>query len=377
MPRPAAYRQPADNGDDHLAELDVAFANPGGLRMRTFVPAGLASGAPLVVVLHGCTQSAAGYDRAAGWSALATSHGFALLFPEQVRSNNPNGCFNWFAASDTRRGSGEVASVAGAVAAMTAQHRLDRSRVFVTGLSAGGAMANALLASYPDLFAGGAIVAGLPFGAAAGVGEALAAMAHPAALAGDQLGEKVRAASTFTGPWPRVMVWHGGDDRTVSRLNGLAVAEQWANVHGATPTREEDRTVWRNAGGVAVVEFNEVAGMGHGTPIDSRDGGTPAPFMLDVGIASSARIAAFWGLGDARARRTPPPAAPRGVPRPAAARQAPRAATTPPPKPAHATAQPTPPPRAAARPGARPAPPKPLDVGRLIGDALRAAGLMK
>ncbi len=353
MPRPAAFRRPADVGDDHLADLGVAFDNPGGLRMRTFVPAGLARGAALVVVLHGCTQTAAGYDRAAGWSRLASALGFAVLFPEQVRSNNPNLCFNWFDPRATRRGSGEVASVAAAVAAMTAQHALDGSRIFVTGLSAGGAMANALLASYPDVFAGGAIVAGLPFGAAAGVGEALAAMAHPAALTGGELGDRVRAASTFAGPWPRVTVWHGGDDRTVSRLNGLAVAEQWADVHGATPVQDGDRTVWRNAAGVAVVEFNEVSGMGHGTPIDSRDGGVPAPFMLDVGIASSARIAAFWGLGTARAAARPLSRSPARTPAGAAARTGARPAA----------------PAARARGG--------VDVGRVIADALRAAGLMK
>ncbi|MBV8970779.1 MAG: PHB depolymerase family esterase [Sphingomonadaceae bacterium] len=347
MPRPARTRP--GPVDDRLSDLTAAFVNPGALRMRTFVPGALPAGAPLVVVLHGCTQTAAGYDRAAGWSALATRLGFALLFPEQVPANNPNRCFTWFEAADTRRGSGEVASIAAAVGAMVRLHRLDGARVFVTGLSAGGAMANALLAAYPDVFAGGAIIAGLPVGSAAGVAEALTAMAQPAALTGPALGDRVRGASGFAGPWPRVAVWHGGDDRTVSRLNGLAVAEQWADVHGATRHGDGDRIVWRNAVGVPVVEFNEVRGMGHGTPIDSRVGDAPAPFMLDVGIASSARIAAFWGLGDAPAT---------AVPRPA--RHAPAAAR--PSRPARPT-----PARAA----------KPLDIGRMIGDAMRAAGLMK
>ena len=343
MPRPSfAPRrralEPAVPGP--LVELTGAFANPGALRFATFVPAGLAAGAPLVVVLHGCTQTAAGYDRAAGWSGLAAANGFALLFPEQVRANNPNGCFNWFEAADTRRDGGEVASIANAVAAMAGRYHLDRTRVFVTGLSAGGAMANAALAAYPDVFAGGAIIAGLPVGAAQGVGPALSAMAHPAAVGGPALGDRVRGTSTFSGPWPRVSVWHGDADRTVSRANGIAVAEQWADVHHATRGRDGDRLVWRNAAGVVVVEYNEIKGMGHGTPIDSDDGGTPAPFMLDVGIASSARIAAFWGLGTAAGP-------PRDSPGPEAARRQNRSA------------------------------PARVTPGTIVTDALRAAGLLK
>ncbi len=345
MPRPSTTprRGPAHRPatPDPLTDLADPFVNPGSLRMRTFVPTGLPDRAPLVVVLHGCTQTATGYDGAAGWSALATAHGFALLFPEQIRANNANGCFNWFEPDDTRRGAGEAASIAAAVAAMVAAYGLDRARVFATGLSAGGAMAAVMLATYPDVFAGGAVIAGLPFGAAAGVGPALAAMSNPAVLSGPALGDKVRKASTFAGPWPVVSVWHGDADRTVSRSNGLAVAEQWADVHGATPSRDGERMVWRNAAGVAVVEFTEVAGMGHGTPIDSRDGGAPAPFMLDVGIASSAHILAFWGIGGARAGGGgPPPKVPPKAPRPAAG-------------------------------------PTRLDVGKLIGDTLRAAGVMK
>jgi poly(3-hydroxybutyrate) depolymerase len=210
-------------------------------------------------------------------------------------------------------------------------------------------MANIMLAAYPDVFAGGAIIAGLPFGSAAGVGQALAAMSAPAPVTAATLGDRVRDASTFSGPWPIVSVWHGGDDRTVSVRNGAAIAAQWADLHGAT---SPDGQTWRNAAGVAVVEFHEVAGMGHGTPIDSGDGGVAAPFMLDVGIASSARIAAFWGIVPDAAR----PAA-KAVPKPKAAAKAAKFAP------------------AAAHRGR---PPSPFgEVSALINQTLRAAGLMK
>ncbi|MGA8900932.1 extracellular catalytic domain type 1 short-chain-length polyhydroxyalkanoate depolymerase, partial [Bradyrhizobium sp.] len=125
---------------DHLTETPQFGSNPGALRMFSFVPPGLQDGCPLVVVLHGCTQSAASYDLGAGWSTLAERFGFALLLPEQQRLNNPNGCFNWFQSEDIERGHGEAASIRQMVMTMVSNHGIDPARVFVTGLSAGGAM---------------------------------------------------------------------------------------------------------------------------------------------------------------------------------------------------------------------------------------------
>ena len=159
-----------------LSEMTGFGGNPGALVAKTYLPQGLAPGAALVVVLHGCTQNAALYDRGSGWSELAERHGFAVLFPEQTRANNHNLCFNWYAARDNRRGRGEAASIAQMVKHLVASHDLDPARVFINGLSAGGAMTAAMLASYPDLFAGGAIIAGLPFGVAEGVPQALERM---------------------------------------------------------------------------------------------------------------------------------------------------------------------------------------------------------
>lgn len=348
MPRPHRPRVlPRTAAAEHrLTDLAADFANPGNLRMLSFVPAGLGTRAPLVVVLHGCTQDAAGYDRGAGWSTLAAAHGFALLYPEQARANNANGCFNWFEPGDTARGHGEAASIANAVAAIVARHRLDASRVFVAGLSAGGAMAAVMLATYPDVFAGGAIIAGLPFGAARGIPEALSAMAAPGAASSQALGDKVRAASSYAGPWPRVSVWHGGSDHTVSAQNGEAVAAQWRDVHGlgaappsVTAVGRHGLSVWRDAGGVAVVELNRIDGMAHGTPLDAgTDGSVAGPFMLDVGVASSARIAAFWGLTEASAVMPVAAARPRPTPTPFGGN---------------------------------------FDVGKLISDTLRSAGLLR
>ena len=98
-----------DQSSRRLREVHGFGSNPGALRMFTYLPAGLADQSALVVVLHGCAQTAASYEYGAGWSTLAERYGFALLVPEQQRANNPNGCFNWFQPGDaqswTRRGS--------------------------------------------------------------------------------------------------------------------------------------------------------------------------------------------------------------------------------------------------------------------------------
>lgn len=293
----------------------VAFGiNPGALRMLSFVPDELPSQSALVVVLHGCTQTAEGYDNGSGWSALAEQRGFALLYPEQQRSNNPNLCFNWFSPEDTSRASGEVRSIRSMIDTMIQTHGLDPSRVFIVGLSAGGAMASAMLATYPDVFAAGAIIAGLPYGAAGNLREALAAMASAPSRSAHQLGAMVREASPCNGPWPRISVWHGDADRTVNPGNAAEIVKQWVDVHSlpARPMAATDvdghvREQWWDRDGRTLVESYTIRAMAHGTPlaIDGEpDGfGAAGPFMLDVGISSTVRIAEFFGLTDTPIRQ--------------------------------------------------------------------------
>lgn len=289
----------------HLTEVHEFGSNPGALRMFTYVPSRRKSA--LVVVLHGCAQTAASYDLGAGWSTLADRYGFALLLPQQQTSNNPNNGFNWFLLDDITRGKGEALSIRQMIQAMIVQHRIDRRRVFVTGLSAGGAMACVMLATYPELFAGGAVIAGLPFGTATNVNEAFESMLHVRTRSSRKWGDLVRAASRHRGPWPRLSVWHGGADAMVKRENADQIVKQWVDVHGLdhAPTLVETvdgypRQVWRNRAGDDVIESYTIPGMAHGTPLATEDAekrcGVPGAFLLDVGISSSYHIAKFWGL---------------------------------------------------------------------------------
>jgi poly(hydroxyalkanoate) depolymerase family esterase len=318
---------PHDGGP--LVETAAFGDNPGHLRMLSYVPAGLPAGAPLVVVLHGCTQTAAEYDRGTGWSSLAESFGFALLFPEQRRTNNANLCFDWFQPEDTTRGSGEVASIAAMVAAMIDSHGLSRRRVYVTGLSAGGAMTAAMLATYPDLFAGGAIIAGLPFGSASTMPEAFGAMGQGRIRSAKEQGDRVRAASEHHGAWPTVSIWQGTSDTTVNPVNAEELAKQWADVHGVADAAPKvsmvdgaSHRVWRDAAGREVVETYIITGLGHATPIDPDAAVADAQcgragvsrFIVPAGISSTYVIAESWGLiGRRRSARpvgeTPRPAA--------------------------------------------------------------------
>jgi feruloyl esterase len=277
--------------------------------MFTYAPKNLGPAPALVVVLHGCTQSAAGYDLGAGWSTLADRYGFVLLLPEQTAANNPKTCFNWFLPGDATRDRGEALSIRQMIEKTVGAHGIDRARVFITGLSAGGAMTAAMLAVYPEVFAAGAIIAGLPYGTAGNVQQAFESMFQGRHHGAKEWGDLVRRASSHHGPWPRVSVWHGDIDATVKPMNADSLIRQWTDVHGidAAPVEHKvdgyPRKVWRRDG-VVLVESYTITGMAHGTPLATRThGGAAGPFLLEVGISSSYHIAKFFGLtGDARVR---------------------------------------------------------------------------
>ncbi|MGA7803212.1 extracellular catalytic domain type 1 short-chain-length polyhydroxyalkanoate depolymerase [Bradyrhizobium sp.] len=291
-----------------LTEVKGFGSNPGGLRMFNFVPANLQNPRALVVVLHGCGQNAAGYDLGAGWSTLAKHYGFALLMPEQPASNNPNTCFNWFNPEDVARERGEAGSIRQMISRMATDYAIDPRWIFITGLSAGGAMTTVMLATYPEVFAAGAVIAGLPYGVASNVREALTGMRGALRVrSAPELGDLVRKASNHRGKWPKLSVWHGSADRTVNPANANEIVKQWLDLHGLPlePMSEgmvdgHPRQVWWDHDGETLVESYTITDMAHGTPLGVAENdkryGAQGMFLIEAGISSSYHIAKFFGL---------------------------------------------------------------------------------
>jgi poly(hydroxyalkanoate) depolymerase family esterase len=268
-------------------------SNPGALRMHSYAPARLCPGRPLIVVLHGCGQSATRFAADTGWIALADELRLALLLPEQTRENNRAGCFNWFSPGDTRRGSGEAMSIRQMIRAAVKQFGSNPSRVFVVGFSAGGGMAAALLAAYPAVFAAGGVVAGMPVGCARSALSAILRMRRGdtgrsgQALANDALAASGSAARKS---WPRLSIWQGESDRTVDPGNAEVLAKQWSELQGLGAEPLTDRTeagarhrAWGRPNRPPSVELWTIPALGHA-------------FTVGAGLSATRRMAEFWGL---------------------------------------------------------------------------------
>jgi poly(hydroxyalkanoate) depolymerase family esterase len=302
-------------------------SNPGNLRMFSYVPANLAPRAPLIVVLHGCKQRAATFASDAGWIALADRGGLGLLLPEQKGlpsylydapllpgavtlwgANNQNACFNWFEPNNTTRDRGEALSIRQMIDAMLERHSLDPSRVYIVGFSAGGAMTAAMLAAYPERFAGGAIVAGVPYGCADTVMKALQCMRPGIDQAPAEWARRVREEAVDKHV-PPVSIWHGTADRRVVLRNWEELVEQWTALHGipAKPAQSESdgrvtRRLYVDNAGAVQVESVLIEGLGHAFPIRvnaTPSCGHPDEFVVAAEVCAATEIARFWGLSAA------------------------------------------------------------------------------
>jgi poly(hydroxyalkanoate) depolymerase family esterase len=326
-----------------LTTVSSFGSNPASLTMDVYIPQGMPkTPQALVVALHGCTQSPSVYVDA-GWDQLADDIKFYVLYPGQNTSkNNSLGCFNWggrwksapndfptsaqaLDVTDIQRGQDENESIIQMVDYMKSTYAIDASRVYVTGLSAGGAMTAVMMAAWPDVFAAGAIFAGIPYGCAtnkATTTEANDCMSGSYSGSDAYLartpqawGDLVRKAyAGYSGPYPRVSLWQGTADTTVNPANQTMLMDQWTDVHGVsqTPTSTDTvdgfpHAVYADSTGVAVVETYKITGATHGTEIATSKPVDPAfpsggkcgssgEYFIDDGICSSYYAAKFFGL---------------------------------------------------------------------------------
>jgi poly(hydroxyalkanoate) depolymerase family esterase len=309
----------ADAAPGQLTEVTGFGSNPGNLQMFEWIPADLPPNAPVVVMQHGCFSNAGTYDTETGLAMLADRWNVALVLPQQQITNNLSSCFNSWEPGDNTRGEGEALSVKQMVDWMHANRGTDPNRVYVMGHSGGGFFTSVMLATYPDVFKAGAIVAGAPYKCGSDMTECGGGSANHTP---QEWGDLARSGFPgYAGPRPRVSIWHGSADTTVNPSNLTELVEQWTNYHGIDLTADVDETVkgyphkvYQDAAGTALVESYSITGKGHGWPIDPGtnldqcDGGTPPSADYDICTAYHAGL--WFGLGPAEARhRTDPPRA--------------------------------------------------------------------
>jgi poly(hydroxyalkanoate) depolymerase family esterase len=254
-----------------------AFRNAAGSRTyKLFIPSrSQGQQLPLVVMLHGCTQSPDDFAAGTRMNFLAEEQNCFVVYPEQPSGANQAKCWNWFRTGDQRRGGGEPSLIAGITRQIMRDHAIDPKRVYVAGLSAGGAAAAIMGATYPDLYASVGIHSGLACGAASDLPSAFVAMRQ---------GGGSKAIADGKPPVPTI-VFHGDRDTTVHPNNGDRILDQSAKA--ASPTRKVlhgrvphghayTRTVLTDGSGPAISEHWNIHGAGH-----AWSGGSPAGSYTD------------------------------------------------------------------------------------------------
>ncbi len=211
--------------------------NPGTINAYDYIPDSMPANAPLVLVLHGCTETATTFNMDAQWSTLADQHKFYVAYGEQTSANNIGKCWNIYQSNDNSRDSGEALSLKQLTDYMKAHYSIDSTRVFVTGFSAGGAMTAVMAACYPEVYAAAAEMSGLPYGCATNVVDFGEAALGLVSKTPQEWGDLARAQNPgYTGNWPRMAIFHGSVDEVVDVENATQMIYQWTNLHNISQT---------------------------------------------------------------------------------------------------------------------------------------------
>ena len=300
----------------------VTVEQQSGRSVRVFVPSKAATPTPLVVMLHGCTQTADAFADATQMDAIAEKEGFVVAYPEQSADTISTRCFRWYDPAHQARDAGEPKELADAAVAVAKGHGVDAQRIYVAGISAGAAMSVILGATYPDRFVAIGVVAGVEFKGATTIAEGLSTASNGGPdpdgqgdLAHATMGTRARVVPTF--------VVHGTADGVLAKVNGDQVAEQWRRTNtlvlgdgaiepvqsiAGTAGYAFTHMVHRNkANGASVIEYYVVANLGHAWP-GGKDGGS---YSDKSGPDASALL---WGFFSGRTLSAPLDVAPVAVP---------------------------------------------------------------
>jgi feruloyl esterase len=299
---------------DTLLPVNHFGNNPGNLKMFLYAngikrDSGLK---PLVIVLHGCGQTAEEVARLTGWNKLGYLNDFLVMYPQQKLLNNVSTCFNWFRNADINKGQGECESVYQMIRYMQQHYAVDSNRIFVTGLSAGAAMAVVMLATHPESFKGGAIFAGGAYKLATNAFASAGVMAGTKKLSKEELVKNVVEQNpTYKGPYPNLIVYQGLNDFVVNHKNAALLIEQWTGITRIDniPDKTEKsfmnvadikRMEYADSLGIAVITFYEIDNLGHRILVKpgnkNDEGGETGTYGADRNFHSTFQTAKDFGI---------------------------------------------------------------------------------
>ena len=288
--------------------------NKGHLKMYYYEPANIdkTKAQPMVVVLHGCLQCASSVAAQTGWNKLADEQGFYVLYPQQRFFNNPEKCFKWYKRKHTNKNRGENYSIKKMVDYMQSHNKIDSSKVFITGLSAGAAMSVIMMADYPETFNAGAIFAGGAYKSGNGYVSAMMALLGWRVKSAEKWGNIVRKQNPgFNGNYPRMIIYQGNSDWVVNKRNGTELLKQWSNLHhiGTQPTetinqyvniKDIQRNSYATDNHKEAIVFYKVNKLSHALLVDpgkcKYQGGKRGFFSKDKNYNSTLFTAYDFGL---------------------------------------------------------------------------------
>lgn len=296
-----------------LKEFRNFGSNPGNLKLFVYDPPVKDScRLPLVVVLHGCGQTAKGVAELTGWNKLAGVNQFLVLYPQQKLLNNPNLCFNWFLNHDIEKGKGECESIFEMISFIKKKYPVDSNRIYITGLSAGAAMSVVMTSTHPELFRYGAIFAGAAYKTATNLKTGFKTLSGRESLSREELVKSVLTQNPdYKGKYPGLIVYHGLNDPLVPYTSAQCLLKQWTGIHrtDTLPDKTETafmgitdirRSTYNSLSGQTIFIFYEVDHLGHQLMINPGDkeneGGRLGLFGIDKNFHSTYQTAKEFGI---------------------------------------------------------------------------------